>query len=117
MLSRMFDCKLIPAGTRIFAEGDRGEHVYLVQSGRVEIYKARRDGGPDLLGVIGADGIFGEMALIDDRPRMATARAVEDTVVIVIPKRIVDKKLAAADPFLVALLQIFTRNIRSLAAA
>src|SRR3954468_1151559 len=111
MLTRMFDCKLIPAGTRIFAEGDRGEHAYLVRSGRVEIYKAKRNGEADLLGMIGADGIFGEMALIDERPRMATACAVEDTVVVVIPKRILDKKLAAADPFLVALLHIFTRNI------
>ncbi|MGH6734864.1 MAG: cyclic nucleotide-binding domain-containing protein [Methyloceanibacter sp.] len=57
-------------GARIFAEGDKGDHMYVVRSGEVEI---TRDG--KVVETLSPGGIFGEMALIDGSPRSATARA------------------------------------------
>lgn len=54
------------------------------------------------------------MALIDNQPRMASASAVTETACMVIGEEVFKKKLRAADPFLVGLLRIFMRNIRSL---
>jgi CRP/FNR family cyclic AMP-dependent transcriptional regulator len=57
-------------GDVVFAEGDKGEHMYVVRSGEVEI---ERDGV--VAETLSSGGIFGEMALIDGSPRSATARA------------------------------------------
>ena len=59
------------AGELIFATGDKGDKMYVVRSGTVEI---ERDG--KVVETVTAAGIFGgEMALIDGAPRAATARA------------------------------------------
>lgn len=58
------------AGDVIFAAGDKGDKMYVVRIGEVEI---ERDG--KLVETLSAGGIFGEMALIDGSPRAATARA------------------------------------------
>jgi CRP-like cAMP-binding protein len=101
-----------PANTLIFEEGERGEHAYIVETGSVEI--VRRTGhGPRRVGVIPAGGIFGEMGLIDGAPRIAAARAVEDTVCALIPRYIVEEKLKGADPFVAALLRILLANARA----
>lgn len=57
-------------GDIIFAEGDKGDKMYVVRAGEVEI---ERDG--KVVETLSSGGIFGEMALIDGSPRAATARA------------------------------------------
>ncbi len=105
--------KPYPAGAPIFSEGDPGNAAYIVQSGKVEIWVLEGD-EKKILGVIGQGGIFGEMALIDNTNRMASATTIEETVCIAIPDRVFKEKLAKADSFIVALLRIFCNNIRSM---
>jgi CRP-like cAMP-binding protein len=57
-------------GDIIFSEGDKGDKMYVIRSGEVEI---ERDG--KVVETLSSGGIFGEMALIDGSPRAATARA------------------------------------------
>jgi CRP-like cAMP-binding protein len=57
-------------GETIFSEGDRGDQMYVIRKGEVEI---ERDG--KIVETLSAGGIFGEMALIDGSPRAASARA------------------------------------------
>jgi CRP-like cAMP-binding protein len=57
-------------GETIFSEGDRGDQMYVIRKGEVEI---ERDG--KIVETLSAGGIFGEMALIDRSPRAASARA------------------------------------------
>jgi CRP-like cAMP-binding protein len=66
------------AGDRIFSQGDRSDGAYLVVAGQVEI-SAEQDGRSFALGEIGQGGLFGEMGLLDDAPRSASAVAVADT--------------------------------------
>ncbi len=103
--------KTVEAGYRFFKEGDEGFHAYLVQSGEVEIIKSI-DGAPVVLGTISEGGIFGEMALVDDQPRMAMARAKVGGAVVVISRKMFRQKLKDADPFLRGLLKILVNNIR-----
>jgi len=99
----------------IFEDGEIGRAAYVVASGRVEISKATPGGSqPHILGYIGTGGIFGEMALIDHRPRMARARALEPTMLIVIGEPALEKKLGTCDPFVRGMLTMFVRNIRAL---
>lgn len=57
-------------GEVIFSEGDKGDKMYVIRSGEIEV---ERDG--KIVETLSAGGIFGEMALIDGSPRAATARA------------------------------------------
>jgi CRP/FNR family transcriptional regulator, cyclic AMP receptor protein len=65
------------AGEMIFKEGDAAAEVYVIWSGRVGIQLGNR-----LLDTLEANEIFGEMALIDDKPRSATAVALTDLELI-----------------------------------
>ena len=105
--------EVFQADTVIIEEGAPGFRAYIVESGKVVIW---RDVGGErrTLGVVGEGGIFGEMALIDNQPRMASVSALTDTTCLVISEEIFKNKIAAADPFVVGLLRIFVRNIRSL---
>lgn len=59
-----------PAGAIIFEQGEFGDVMYLVEEGDIEIMV-----GDTVVETVGADGIFGEMALMNDLPRSATAVA------------------------------------------
>jgi len=115
MTFRVLNRRTFQAGDQIFCEGDRGDRAYIVQSGAVAIEKKRTDGSVRLLGKIPAGGIFGEMALVDNQPRMATARALVDCVCLMVPKALLEKKLDAADPFVAAMVRILISNTRQAA--
>lgn len=111
---KVLERKVFQMGEMIFKEGDEGHRAYVVQTGGVEIFKIK-EGRKVVLGVIGPGGIFGEMALIDDVPRMANAAAVDVTTVIYISRQMLEQKLSKADPFLRGLINIFASNLRSMA--
>lgn len=105
------------SGEIIFRQGETGNVAFVVQQGEVVIYRTDDEGEDNVLGTVGKGGIFGEMALIDDKPRMASARAEGQTTLIVVSRMAFRKKLDAADPFIRGLLNILVQNVRSLAAA
>jgi CRP/FNR family transcriptional regulator, cyclic AMP receptor protein len=64
-------------GAVIFKEGGRGMSMYFVASGRVRIYKRTASGSSTQLAIVGPGYFFGEMALVDEVPRSASAAAAE----------------------------------------
>ena len=66
------------SGEVIFTEGDPSHCAYVIKMGQVEILD-HYPGNPFRLGLLGDGDIFGEMGLIDERPRSLTARAVVET--------------------------------------
>lgn len=74
--------KLEP-GQLIFRQGQEGHHAYRILSGRVVIFM-EKDGQELTLAELSPGEIFGEMAILQDRPRSASARAVESTEVEVL---------------------------------
>jgi CRP-like cAMP-binding protein len=71
------------AGTVLFEEGDEGSEMYVIQSGEVEISRVI-GGETKVLAKIPAGEFFGEMAILNDRPRSATARVIEPSRLLVI---------------------------------
>ena len=99
-------------GEFIFREGELGDTAFVLLDGTVQI--SRRDDGKTIpIGIVNVGGIFGEMALIDDGKRMASAQAVGvSTEALVISRRVFEEKLESADPFLRALIGILTKRVR-----
>lgn len=75
----------LPAGELVFAEHDLGDEMYIVHSGRVLIFN-ETGSAENVLNSVRSGGYFGEMAIIDEQPRSASARSTEDSVLLVLHK-------------------------------
>ena len=109
----IFDRKVFPAERTVFDEGDAAQCAWFIETGSVEIVK-QRQGDRVLLGVLGPGEIFGELALIDDAPRMATATTLEPSVLVPIARAYLQIRLRKADPFIARLIGILVQNVRSI---
>ncbi len=110
--------KTIHEGGFIFREHETAQEAFIIKSGKVEIFKSFTEEGHEprevTLGVLEAGAMFGEMALIDDETRMASARAVDDLVeVYVITREQFNLKVNGVNLFIGKLLQILAENVRS----
>jgi CRP-like cAMP-binding protein len=79
--------KKFTRGEVIIAEGSVGTNVYIVRSGRVEVFKNSTSGALQLA-TLGSNEVFGEMSLIDERfsRRAASVRAIEDSEIIILDR-------------------------------
>ena len=75
--------KEVPRGTVLFREGDPGKEMYVIQSGKVAISKKVRD-VEKILATLGPGEFFGEMAIISNKPRNASASVAEPARILVI---------------------------------
>jgi len=66
-------------GETIFSEGDGSEEAFVISQGRVEVLKGQAE-NELRLAVLGPGDVFGEMGLLDERPRSATVRTLEPVV-------------------------------------
>jgi CRP/FNR family transcriptional regulator, cyclic AMP receptor protein len=96
----------------VFQEDDPGESMFIVQSGAVGIFKTI-EGERVQLAVLKDGEMFGEMAIIDGRKRMADAMAVEDSMLLQVPRKTLEERLSKFDPFLQALVEVLTNNLRT----
>ncbi len=102
----------IPAGSTIFAENDPPTTAFLIERGEVEVSTVQR-GERTILGHLGPGMLLGEMAVIDNSPRTATARALTACTLTPIDRRQFAERLAAADPVVRALLMSQLTRYRS----
>jgi CRP-like cAMP-binding protein len=91
----------------IFAEGDRGDEFFIVVRGEVEIRSGDRH-----FETLGPDGIFGEMALIDDSPRSATAVALTDVTLAPIKENQFLFLVQNAPFFALSVMRVLARRLR-----
>jgi CRP-like cAMP-binding protein len=96
----------------VFSEGDAGNAAYIIETGSVRIFKML-EGEQIELAQMKEGELFGEMAAIDGSVRMASARAMEDSVIIKIPREAFENKLNKYDPFMKSLIQILVSNLRN----
>jgi len=101
----------ISKGRRIFNEGETGDYAYIVETGEIGIVK-EIDGTEVELTSLHPGEIFGEVAVLDGRERMATAVALQDSSLIVVTPETLEKRIEGADKFVRTLLSIFMTNLR-----
>ena len=73
-------------GEAIFQQGDPGQMLYLVEAGQVRIYVQDEEGQETSVTLCGPGDMFGELAVIDEMPRSASALAMADTVVHILSR-------------------------------
>jgi CRP-like cAMP-binding protein len=96
-----------PAGSVLFREGDVGNEMYVIHAGRVQLTRHFRE-RETVLAVLPAGEFFGEMSIINHRPRSATATVLEDATLLVIDPRTFEAMIRAKA-------EIAVRMIRTLA--
>ncbi|CAN5447136.1 Crp/Fnr family transcriptional regulator [soil metagenome] len=74
-------------GEEIFHEGDRGDSLYVITTGKVKLGRSSSDGRESLLAVLGPGEMFGELSMFDPGPRLTSATAVNDTHLIALHNR------------------------------
>jgi CRP-like cAMP-binding protein len=84
LLIKLFERNYEP-GETIFLQGDAGKALFIVLSGKVAIFRSNSE-TEEQLAMLTAGGYFGELALIDDQPRFASARADEPTSLLILYK-------------------------------
>jgi len=113
-MSSAYRIELAP-GQALFREGDAATTAFLLERGTLRV-TAERNGAPILLGDLHAGALIGEMAVIDDSPRTATAIALEPCVLTAIDRDQFGERLATADPVLRGLLLSQLARYRSVLA-
>ena len=99
----------------IFREHESGDNAFIIAEGKVEILRETSE-GPMSVRILHKGAMFGEMALIDDQPRMASAKAIDGPVELLeINKKMFKKKLVEADPFTRGLISILADTVRDMA--
>ncbi len=107
-----FDREIFVSGQQIFKYGDMGDCAYLIEDGLVEVLVVKQD-GEHRIRVIGKGELFGEVSLIDYQPRTATVRAIERTVLVPIPRKLMEVLLEKSDPVLRHLLLVILERFRN----
>lgn len=115
-LAEIFKEKVMPEGMTVFVENMPGESLYLIRQGAVKISKMIAEGDEKTLVILGAEEIFGEMAILDGAPRSATARVAEEAHLLSIRKADYEA-LCEQDPRLALkltrnIVRVFSRRIR-----
>ncbi len=109
--------RFVSKDSLIIEQGEQGNCAFLVQSGSILIFTNKEnpdktDKGAQIdLATINAGSIFGEMALLFDGPRTASAKALEDCNLIVLTRQVFENKMEKSDPTVRALLKMLTERI------
>ena len=106
-------------GSMMFREGEKGDKLYIVLDGRVRISKFIPGVGEEALAVLDRGDFFGEMALIDDKPRSADAKAHEGDATVLSIDRATLNDILSMDPhaslqFLNLLCRMISRRLREI---
>ncbi len=107
--------KTFKKGEVLIREGEKGDCAYIIDSGNVEIL-VHREGQLLQIGTRGAGSIIGEMAMVDDKPRTATIRALDDCSVIEISRDDFTRRVDSADPVIKMVMRVIMARYRDMIA-
>ena len=109
--SSMVDQRLTK-GDILFSEGEPGEKLYLIESGKIKLSHTASDGRESIIAVLGAGEMLGELSLFDPGPRTATAIAVTNTKVVSLSHEALLPWLVGRPDLAVSLLAALARRLR-----
>jgi CRP-like cAMP-binding protein len=100
----------IKSGETVFEKGDRGDSMYAVVDGQVRVHD-----GQHILNHLGERDVFGEMALLDPEPRMASVTAVVDTHLLCLDEEAFHRLVAEQPEVALGIMRVLSRHLRDVA--
>jgi HEAT repeat protein len=101
----------VRAGDVVFEKGAAGDSMYVIVSGRVRVYDGERT-----IGELGPRDIFGELALLDPEPRLASISAVDDTTLLRLDREAFAELMAANIEIVRGVLHVLCERLRRASA-
>ena len=101
------DFRVVKAGEVIFKEGEPGDEMYVIRNGQVQILV-----GKTVVATLEQDEVFGEMALLDNHPRSATAMAATDCELVCITSKRFLFLISQTPHFALQLMQMLAARLR-----
>jgi CRP/FNR family cyclic AMP-dependent transcriptional regulator len=102
----------IPRGRVVFNEGEAGDSLYIVLSGKIKLGRRAADGRQNLVSIMGPSDMLGELSLFDPGPRTATATAVTDSRLARLKKSSLRPWLSNRPEIAEQLLRVLARRLR-----
>ncbi len=112
-LKRLLRERRFSAGDVILEDESDGQEMFLLLEGRVKILKRTKGGGEKMLALLHAGDFFGELEMVDGRPRSATVIALDDCLTFALRRTEFDRLLADSHPFAVRLMQVLSVRLRA----
>jgi len=107
--------KKFKTGETVFSENSECDGMYIIDSGRVRVFKTSGEGEGMReieLCTLGPKAMFGEMAMIDENKRSASVQAIEPTVCTVITKKVFEDQLKHIPLWMVNMIRILVMRLR-----
>jgi CRP/FNR family transcriptional regulator, cyclic AMP receptor protein len=111
-LARVATRRRYPKDTVVFFENEEGDFFFMILEGRIKVTILGDDGREIILSVLSAGDFFGEMALLDNEPRSATAIAVEESELLSLHRTDFQNVIADNKAIMSALIKILTARLR-----
>jgi CRP/FNR family cyclic AMP-dependent transcriptional regulator len=104
--------KSVRRGQLVLQKGDEGSYMVAVLSGRIRISATSPDGREVTLNMIDAGEVFGELALLDGKPRSADATALEDSTLIYVERRHFLRHLTSSNDLALRVIDVLCERLR-----
>lgn len=99
-------------GQVVFTEGEPGETLYIITSGKVKIGRKSVDGRESLLTLMGPSDMFGELAIFDPGPRTSTVTALSEVQAVMMHRRVLRNWISDRPEIAEQLLRVLARRLR-----
>lgn len=103
----------IPPKNLVFKEGDKGDALYIVKNGKVNILKRNSSGIDSVLVSLGKGAVIGDMAIIDEQPRSASVQTIQESTFLIITKDDFRNLLAEVPEISFQILKLTTERLRA----
>jgi CRP/FNR family transcriptional regulator, cyclic AMP receptor protein len=111
-LAQLTTRRTYPKDTAIFYENEQGDSLFLIVSGRIKVTILGDDGREVILSTLGPGDFFGEMALLDNEPRSATAIAIIETELLSLSRSDFESFMTRNPSMSIALIRVLTARLR-----
>jgi CRP/FNR family cyclic AMP-dependent transcriptional regulator len=104
--------KTYPKNAVVLTEGEMGDSLYMIQSGKVKVFIGDEDGREIILKILGPGDFFGEMSMIDKQPRSASVSTIEAAMFLVIAHAGFERCVEEAPRIGTMVMQVLAQRVR-----
>src|ERR1700687_35055 len=104
--------KTYPKNAVVLTEGEMGDSLYTIQSGKVKVFIGDEEGREITLKILGAGDFFGEMSMIDKQPRSASVTTLEAATFLVLSHAAFERCVERAPPIGNVVMQVLAQRVR-----